>query len=151
MIVLNNVLLKLILSNEKAHAVAGPFSGALDGLKAFLFTNVISPDPSNLWSDMTEPTYPGYAQQAITWGVVHSRPDGSYAIDTQLLTFQMSDATVPTTVQGWGLVLDGTPDVLYAAELLATPAVLVNADQTLQLVGQVALGSADYGDVTQIS
>jgi hypothetical protein len=125
-------------------------AGPLNGVKAILFTNNISPTKTTALSALTVPTYTGYASQTITWGAAYRDVNLNIGIDTQLLSWVMGDALTPTTVYGWAIV-DSTGATLYAAELFASPVQLVDTLSLLAFVAEWIVSNNAQGQATLVA
>lgn len=143
-----NPLSQAVAGNEKDHAVAGPFSGALDGAKLMLFTNAITPSNTNVVADLTVPLYTGYAAQAVTWGPVVDLGGGTYGITSNLATFQPTGGTPNDVIQGWGLT-DSTGATLLAAGTFAAPIPIASVFDACVFAVAIGFGGSLPGDVIQ--
>lgn len=101
-------------------------AGELHAVKMGLYTNVFTPDKATPLASFIQPTYPGYALQTVVWGPVSRNPNGQISSTSGILPFQMSDATVPTTVEGI-IVTDTAGAVLILSAKFDTPQQLVDA------------------------
>lgn len=132
---------------DELNAAVG-VGGGLHGVKVGLYTNPLSPTDQTVLADLTEPTYPGYAQKAVTpWTVAFVGGNGLPQVDGGDYLFQMDDSTVPTLVQGFFLVqpaVTGPPAVpAYLVEVF--PFAVPVALQT-PLDGCSADVVSNYGD-----
>jgi hypothetical protein len=101
-------------------------AGELHAVKMGLYVNAFTPTPASPLSSFTQPTYPGYALQSIVWGPVSRNPAGLISSTSGILPFQMSDATLPTTVIGV-IIVDTAGAVLILSAAFPTPLTLVDA------------------------
>lgn len=138
--VVTDYFLKGCATNLKGTAL----DGVLKGAKVGLFVNTPSLSQGTVIGDLTEPTFAGYAQQAVTWSGPFQQPDLSWADQGGLYTFQATDDLTPTVVTGVFLV-DSAGTHLIAAELLAPPIALPSSAQALLVSPQIASGNATWG------
>jgi hypothetical protein len=129
-----------LLSLNQAVKAGGAYSGCKVGLVA----GPLVPSKNTVLADIQEPTYPGYAQQAVTaWTPAYVGGTGIPQADGGDFLFQMTDASTPTTVYGFFLVqpaATGPPVVpaylvetfmFTAPQPLATPDDGVSCDVTV--------------------
>jgi hypothetical protein len=147
MLTLTNKLLKALLNSAGQHVVAGNYSGGLYGAYVGLITNTPALTPNSVIGDMQEPTYTGYARQAIGAPTgPYQDQDGSWDLIFATLAFQMANATTPTNVTGWFIADALTAGNLLAAELFPTPIDLTTTDNVVPIAPTVELPpTADYG------
>lgn len=139
-------LLKLLLLNETEHALAGPFSGALDALKVGLSLGALTPGVDIVFAtDITLPTYTGYAAQTCTWTAAYLADDGNYAVNGGLHNFIPTDGASPCTVLSVYLYLTGSPNTVMAVENLAVPVNMVDSFTNLAIVPEFELALAMCG------
>jgi hypothetical protein len=135
------------IGNLKAAVAA---LGVLNGAKLGLFTNTPPLGQTTVIADLTEPTFAGYAQQAVTWSGAFQQPDFSWATQGGLYTFQSTNDLTPTVVTGC-FVVDGGGTHLLFAELFATPVNLPTSAQACLVSPQVAAGNNGWGSNTVIT
>jgi hypothetical protein len=121
-----NQLLASILAEKIS---SGGFAGPLNGLSLALVSNQLLLTPNNVWTDLTESAFSGYARYAnLGWGVPILQPNGTYTILSQLVTFTAvaASAFVQGNVWGWALIDGAAAPNLIAAEQFQQP-VPINA------------------------
>jgi hypothetical protein len=133
----------VVVATQAAAGVAGP----LNASKMILFTNTPGLNKSSVLADLTQPTYTGYAAQALTWSVPIRNAMNRIATHTGLLSWVMGDALTPTTVNGYGIT-DTAGTHLLAAEYFPTPVGLVD---TLSFLGVVSEWISDNASPGQCS
>lgn len=130
--------------------IAAAGVGVLNAAKLGLFTNTPPLSQTTVIGDLTEPTFAGYAQQAVTWSAPFEQPDFSWATQGGLYTFQATDDLTPTVVTGCFLVDTGGTHLIFA-ELFAVPVNLPSSAQACLVSPQVAAGNSTWGSNTVIS
>jgi hypothetical protein len=105
----------------------------LSGMKMGLFTNALVPSKKLVLANVTEPTYAGYARQAVVFGAVERDVQGNIACEAALLTFQMTNALTPTLVYGYFLTCQ-VAAILAGVELFPAPK---NLNDSLDYIGIV--------------
>ena len=145
------LLAQALLVDALTHVASGTFSGVLYAAKVGLIASPYAPNLLSTYADMVQPTFPGYAEVAATFVPPFQQPDGSFATNGGLALFQMTDATVPTTVYGY-YVTDGgmTPKLLWV-EMLEAPIGLTSPLQAILVSAQLALGGTNYGSGTVVT
>jgi hypothetical protein len=103
-----------------------------------LYTNTLVPGPDNVYGDLVQPTYPGYAPQAFTLTGPYTAGTGPLWLRLSGLLWQMSDATTPTTVQGAALV-DSANNIIAVGNF-SRPYNLVLATDALVVAGELLFG-----------
>lgn len=101
----------------------------LDGAKAMLFKNDITPSVDSILADLTPADFSGYAMSAaVVWGAPFKDENGNLVVRAGSCEFNQTAATVTNTVYGWGLVGDpsGTP-FLICAERFETPVQMIDS------------------------
>jgi hypothetical protein len=99
--VVTQYLLNLILSTLTKHAVAGPFSGALDGAYVGLFITPTQPMlPTQGISSITEATYDGYARLPLTWYPPYLDPAQVPTIESAGAHFVPTGSVVANQITG---------------------------------------------------
>jgi len=107
-------------------------------LVAGLFTNEPDLGPGTLIRDLDAPTYTGYALVPLTVGTRRGNANGDIIIPLGTATFQPTNNTnLPQTVKGVYLALDGTPDVLWLAEMLDTPYQFLTSASALDIILEI--------------
>lgn len=124
--------------------------GILNAAKVGLFTNTPPLTENTVLADLTQPTFAGYALQAITWSAPFQQPDGSWACQGGLYTFQATDDLTPTVVTGV-FVVSGAGTVLYLAEMANPPVNLPTSAQAMLVSPQIALGNNGWGANTIVT
>lgn len=104
------------------HALAGPFSGPLDGLLLGLATDPApTVDQDKVLADYTEATFSGYARSAgLTWGTIGFDPAGACYVEIAAgVSFQMTALTVgaQTATVLLGITPGGSPALAFAGIL----------------------------------
>lgn len=116
---------------------SGGFTGPLNGLTLFLFSNQLLLSPQTAFGDLTESTWSGYARYAnLGWGAPILQPDGTYTILSALVTFSASAVStfVPGLVWGWGLIDTASTPHLIMAEQFSQPVAITNPGDGFGLV-----------------
>lgn len=153
MYVPTNFFLNKLLSQCIDHAVAGPFSGVLDGLFLGLGqfpTGTLTPDQG--LSAITEASYTGYARQAVTWHGPYIDGRGNIAIQSAADFFVPTDSVVTNTITSMFLADALTAGNLILSEVLPGGNIILNGPTTafgLSVIFQLPVGT-DYGDVVVI-
>jgi hypothetical protein len=130
--------------------IGTPGVAVLFGAKLGLFTNTPPLSQTTVLADLTEPTFAGYAQQAVGWSAAFQQPDFSWATQGGLYTFQATNDLTPTVVTGCFLV-DGGGTQLIMAEMFDTPVNLPTSAQACLVSPQVAAGNSGWGSNTVIT
>jgi len=119
--------LSLIEAAMRAGALATPDLG--------LFTGAPSLTVNTVLADLTEPTFTGYARQALTINPLRRNANGDYIDAFDSVTFQPSAAVAPAqTVTGIFVVATLTAvDYLLMAEYLDDAVVFQSALDALQV------------------
>ncbi len=124
-------------------------AAATTDLKMGLFTGDPTLTFATVLANLTPPAFTGYAQVAMTIGARRGNANGDIIIPLGMASFQPTAPVSPTeTVTGAFILLDDTPDVLYFAEMLDTPWVVVDEGSALDVIWEVYI-KADpvYGGV----
>lgn len=102
---------------------ANMIAGLLTSVKVGLFTNTPTLGRATVLSDLTQPTFTGYAEQAVTWGAAGEDNLGNIIYTGGLLTFQPSATTaLPQTATGWYIEASiAMTETLLLAEYLPSP------------------------------
>lgn len=106
-----------------------------------LFQNNYTPVPGSVSGNFTDPTYTGYASQAIgAWGSASIDGSGNAtAAGAPNLTFQPTALTsLPQTIYGWW-VDDGSGNFLFG-DVLPAPFTMVDTNSILILVPSFSVG-----------
>lgn len=120
------------------------FGGTLTGVYLGLFTNWTGYDPRNATlAGITEPTYGGYARQAISFGAegwdATNHPE-SYAGS---LSYQPNNSSASSTIQGAFIVDAASGGNLVAAGVLGTPKTMGTPADVLNLLVRLAIPGAE--------
>jgi hypothetical protein len=148
-----NFFLEKLLAQMIDHAVAGPFSGVLDGL--FLGLGQIPTgtlNPNQGISSITEATFDGYARLAVTWSGPYTDGMGQQAIQSHSIYFTPTGSTTPNTITSMFLADALTAGNLILSEVLPGGNIILNGPTTafgMSVVFQLPNGS-NYGDVVII-
>lgn len=114
MFVPTTFFLQKLLAQLIDHAVAGPFSGVLDGTYVGLGqTPTGTLQPNQGMSAITEANYDGYARVPVTWKGPYVNPSGSSTIQSDGSYFVPTDSTVQNTITSMFVA-----DALTAGNLL---------------------------------
>lgn len=142
-----NKLLSRLLKNAITSVTSGDFAGVLVGAKVGLFTGSPTIGQDTVLADLTEPTYPGYAKQAITaWQGPFRTEENDYELVGGMKLFQMDDATTPTVVTGAFLCDSaGSPDLLGVV-LFDEARSLITEDDAVNLEVELALAAAGFSE-----
>lgn len=136
------------------HAIAGPYSGPLDGLYLGLSKNPTPTlNPSQGLASITEANYDGYARQAVVWHGPHSLGTYDQAIISGSLNFVPTGSVVGNQIVGMFLADALTAGNLLLSELLPNGPVFLNTpDNLLALaVNFQLLTATNFGDVVQLT
>jgi hypothetical protein len=135
------------------HAVAGPFSGVLDGVFIGLGqapTGTIK--PSDTLAAITEADFDGYARLALTWKGPYIDPAGAAKIQADGNYFACTDATKPNQITSMFVADALTAGNLLFSEVLPGGPIWMNAlgnAFSLSVLFQLPVG-VNYGDVVVI-
>lgn len=118
-------------------ATAIDTGGVLDGAIVFLWTGATVPSKDSVYADFTPVAFSGYAASApLVWADPYLDYDG----DTPTLTapvplFRSTDVDpfVPATVNGYGVIIPGTPNVLRWAERFDEPIYIDQPDRIVDV------------------
>lgn len=114
MYVMSYFLLAKMLAQLIDHAIAGPFSGVLDGCFVGLAKSPTGQlNPSQGLSAITEANYSGYARLPLTWHGPYQSPTGNESIQADGNYFVPTDALVSNQITGMFVA-----DALTAGNLL---------------------------------
>lgn len=132
------------------HAIAGPYSGPLDGVFVGLSqfpTPMLTPNQG--LAQITEADYTGYARLPLTWLGPYQNPLGNYAIQADGAYFTPTDSVTPNQIVGM-FVADALTagNLLFSEPLPGGPIFLEGPANafSLSVIFQLATGS-NYGDV----
>lgn len=153
MLVPSYALLNKLLTQSIQHAVAGPFSGCLDGV--FIGLSVAPTTgltPSSVLAAIHEATFTGYARQAVVWHPPYIESGGAEAIVSSSTYWTPTDGVTPNTITGMFLADALTNGNLLASEQFAVPQPLAGPSNafSLSLVVQL-LASIGYGFSTAVN
>ena len=112
---------------------------AFVGAKLHLFSNNITPTPSNVLADFTECVYSGYAAQTVTWSPAFYDINGVPVSSGGEVLFAQSGATGDFCYGAFLTDSAGT-HLLWAGNLDSPPFTFVNTGDTLPLV--IKMGGA---------
>lgn len=115
----------------------------LQHVEVILFNN--NPALSNLTalSDLTQPTFDGYAAETVVWNTLSETSDLSVQVSSQVCVFQPTDVVtgMPDLINGYGLKLkhtvSGDSTALLGAEYFDSPIPLNSTLDAVQLVLQI--------------
>lgn len=145
--------LEKLLAQLIDHAIAGPYSGVLDGLflglAQFPSTTL---NPGDGLSKLTEATYTGYARQAVTWHGPYTDAAGQQAIQSAADYFTPTDAVTPNQITMMFLADASTSGNLILSEVLPGGPIFLNGPAnafSMSVIFQLPNGS-NYGDVVVI-
>lgn len=146
MIVGSKYFWKKALEAAAKHVASGSFDGPLSPALCTvkLFKTNTNLDPDTVIGDLTEADFSGYA--AVTPPVFLTKyqlPDGSWALQTDLIQFLQTAATITNTVFGWWLETSADGGQLLLAESFAEPQLMFAADQAIMLSIRVQMGDPD--------
>jgi hypothetical protein len=141
-----------LLAATMEHVTSGAFSGPLYGAQMILFTTPVALTAQTITSDLTQPTYTGYAAQDAVFGAPYRRTEGGIAEDTPLITWQQASTPTVTDVYGYAIVDTATPaNLLFAETLPGGPYVLTDDLSAVLISAQFAVGGPDFGSATVTS
>lgn len=136
------------------HAVAGPFSGVLDGIFIGLGQSPTGTlTPSQPLSAITEANYNGYARLPVTWKGPYVDSAGSAKVQADGLYFNPSDSLKPNQITSMFAVDALTAGNLLFSEVLPNGPIWLNGPTnafSLSVLFQLPNGT-NYGDVVVIS
>lgn len=135
-----------ILQYASQTVVAGTFNGAYLGL----FTAWPGFALTLQMSQITEPTFGGYARKAVNWGDTGIDKNQRPEVVGGLGQFQPSDSSASNTIIGAFLASAISTGVLLAVGLLATPVILATPSDLLAILPRIAipgLAAPDWGEV----
>lgn len=90
--------------NSNTISVETSSGGTVHAVKMILFTNNISLDHGTLLADLQQPlSVSGYSATAITWSSSFQQPDGSFAVNSNLIQF-LGDSANPVTISGAAVI-----------------------------------------------
>ncbi len=147
MLVAQQALLTKILAQLIEHAVAGPYSGALDGV----FIGLSKPPTGTLTSNspftaITEANYDGYARQPIVWRAPYVEIGGAISLQSAQTYWTPTDTLIQNTINGMFVADALTAGNLLASEIFAVPQPLAGPQNAFSLALIFALGANNnYG------
>ncbi len=150
MYVPTNFFLQKLLAQLIDHAVAGPYSGLLDGTYVGLGqqpTGTLTPNQG--LSAITEANYDGYARLPLTWRGPYQTLSGSATLQADNVFFQATDTTVPNQITTMFVADALTAGNLLFSEVLPggiIPMIAPTSAFGMAVLFQLALGT-NYGDV----
>lgn len=153
MFIPSQYFLNKLLAQLADHAVAGPFSGILDGVYLGLNIGTTMLRPPNTMADITEAGYTGYVRQLIVWHPPYVEGVAVATMQSAGLYFQPSDGVTPQTVTGIFLADASTAGNLLLSEPLAGGSInMFSAQNAFSVALRFQLDPADdYGGGTVIS
>jgi hypothetical protein len=108
----------------RAHALAGPVNGSLDGTFLGLYqagTPVLN--RANVLADITEANFTGYARQALVWDAPYTDQAVLEVLEAASLHWQPTDAVVPNVITGLFIASAAVAGQLLASVPLPSPGV----------------------------
>lgn len=153
MYVPTNFFLQKLLAQLVDHAVAGPFSGVLDGTYVGLGqqpTGTLS--PSQGLSGITEANYDGYARLPLTWRGPYQTYPGSGSLQADNVFFQATGSVVGNQITSMFVADALTGGNLLFSEILPGGLIPMTGPTSafgMAVLFQLAIG-ANYGDVVII-
>jgi hypothetical protein len=134
----------LVKAIVAAMVAATGAKGPLNDAHVGLFTGQPSLDPGTVVGDLVEPTYAGYARQALdpaAWEPPSVQTDGSVAtMNCGCIHFRMTDNLAPTSITGVFLAdAAGPGGNLLASGALDSPYALIATDQSFDVLTIVGL------------
>lgn len=134
--------------NAAALAQLQASGGPLIGLYVGLATNNPSFSHVSVAADITEPSYTGYARQAVVFGSPYQRVDGSFAVQGTLLQFQMGNTALPTVINAYAVFSAITAGTLMWGETLPNPIGLVSTTDAVILTIEFSLPNLNNAAAT---
>lgn len=120
------------------------FGGTLIGSYLGLFTNWTGYDPRNATlAGITEPVYGGYARVALTFGAEGWDATNHPEVLAGSQSFQPSNSSASSTIQGAFLADSLTGGNLLAAGILGTSKTMSTPEDVINLLVRVAIPAAD--------
>ncbi len=121
--------------------IADALEAAWDDLVCGLYTNSPPPEPTQLYADMTQPTFTGYLRAAMTIGARRGNANGDIIEPLGMATFQPTAGTA-------FIANNATTPVLQLFEDLDTPWQVVDTGSALDIIWE-AYVKADpvYGGI----
>lgn len=148
-----NFFLQKLLTQLIDHAIAGPYSGILDGTYVGLGqqpTGTLTPDQG--LSAITEADYDGYARLPLTWNGPYQVLSGSGTLQADGSFFKPTGSVVQNQITSMFVADAITAGNLLFSELLpggTIPMIGVTSGFGLAVIFQLAFGN-NYGDVIVI-
>ncbi len=134
MLIATNVLLQKLLQDAIDHALAGPYSGGLDGVFVGLsIAPTTGQSPDSTMADITEANYDGYARQAVVWHPPYVEQGGANAVQSASLYWTPTDSTKPNTIVGMFLADANVAGNLLASEFFTAPQALAGPQSAFSL------------------
>lgn len=127
---------------------AAPIAELLDGVKVKLYTDTISPGPTSVPGDFTEPAFTGYAEVALPSpleGPGNLSESGSRGIHGEVNFECTADPGSPETVQGY-FIVNAAEDTLIAAEQFEEPVSFGDAGDFLSLDVIIGIAADQPGE-----
>lgn len=142
-----------ILSDVLQYASQTVVPGTLNGAYLGLFTAFPGFSLTLVQSQLTEPTFGGYARKAITWGDTGIDKTQRPEVVGGLSQFQPTDSSASSTNIGVFLSTAITAGVLLAVGLLNPAVVLATPSDLLGILPRFAvpgLAAPDWGEIVGI-
>jgi len=115
-------------------------AAAADDINIGLFTGAPALGPTTTLASLTAlaPAFTGYAIVNAPFGTRRGNANGDIILPLPAATFQPSDNVgLPVTVTGVYIGAEGTPDVLWMAELFDEPWEVVSSGSALDVIIEV--------------
>lgn len=145
MLITTNAFDAKVLAGMIETVTAGDYSGPLVGCKMMLFTNPITPQKTTVFADLTEATFSGYAQVALTYGGSLVDGNGTQELTSNLAAFRATGTPTSETLYGYGITDGGGTPVLLGAETFPSPIVVGTAGNGVSIVSLIAYEGSDIG------
>lgn len=153
MFVVQNTLAAKLLQAAIDHAIAGPFSGALDGVFVGLSiapTGTLA--PNSPFTAIHEAGYTGYARQPVVWRPPYIETGGANAVQSAQTYWTPTDSVLPQTITGMFVADAITAGNLLLSEMFAVPQPLGGPQNAFSLALIFALAAnSNYGGSTIIN
>lgn len=127
------------------------FTAPWNGAKIILATNNFQPTKGRALADLTQPTYTGYAAQAITWTGPNRDGANQSAAFGGLALFKMTNNTNPTTCYGYGITDSGGTHLLGSELFASGPLSLTDTFSQIGIVPELPLILVNNASATIIT
>lgn len=130
------------------------FGGTLAGVYVGLFTAWPGFSLGLIMSQLTEPTYGGYARQLVTWGDEGIDKNNRPEVMGNLSQFLPTDSTASSNILGAFIADAVNAGNLIAAGLLPTPVTLGTPTDLLGVIPRFAvpgIEAPDWGEIVAIA